>query len=517
MVGSSNIEGLCGISLCSFRRVPSRCGSPRTDSATSGLRGRADIHSGGINYCQAVNIPGDGTSADPFPLDATTIKVDDLREATIGNETLVLDRSNAQCHVLNTSSSAIWTLMGGELSIGEMIEDIAAGTDLDRAVISPIVMAAVHGFVETGLIDVIVRTEEPVGDQAIETDNGQEETAEDRDAAEQAERRSTRITRRRSWRPFVAKTLDRIPGLTRHGPWQFGDVRATIATDSAEVGDYLDHILAGLRAEEHGPDEQATVRIHIVRRRSEGQELISTYFDGQSAAIRTSPAQSIEVTLRNLNLLATTRTSGSVLLHAGAVEFDGRVVVVTGESGRGKSTLTAALVRAGGAYLTDELVIIEPENLRVRPYPKPLDLDPTSLELLELPPDDGFVVAKRHVAPDELGGISPGGTLAGVFVLGHDRTTVEEFGPIQGVAELLPNVFAATHDSPESLEILARISSSVPIVGIPRNSPRTTAGMVLAHIGGPPNRIPDPESGARTEALRLDPTGAMGHPRVSGV
>lgn len=433
-----------------------------------------------------MSIPGDRASTDPFPLDATTIRVDDLREAILGAETLVLDRSNAQCHVLNASSSAVWTLMGSEHTIGEMIEDIAAEADLDRTVITPIVMAAVQGFLETGLIDLIVRTEEPVGDPGTEHASPSEETAEDSDAAEHAERRSTRIARRRSWRPFVAKTLDRIPGLKLHGPWQFGDVRATIATDSAAVGDYLDHILAELRAEQYGPDEQATVRIHIVRRRSEGQELISTYFDGQSAAIRTSPAQSIEVTLRNLNLLATTKTSGSVLLHAGAVEFDGRVVVVTGESGRGKSTLTAALVRAGGAYLTDELVIIEPENLRVRPYPKPLDLDPTSLELLELPPDDGFVVAKRHVAPGELGGISPGGTLAGVFVLGPDRITIEEFGPVQGVTELLPNVFAATHDSPESLEILARISSSVPIVGIPRNSPRTTAGMVLAHIGVSP-------------------------------
>ena len=433
-----------------------------------------------------MSISGDRASADPFPLDATTIRADDLREATIGAETLVLDRSNARCHVLNASSSAVWPLMGGELTIGEMIEDIGAETDLDRTVIGPIVMAAVQGFVDTGLIEVNVRTEEPGSDLTLRSGVSPEETPEDRDTAEHAERRVARTARRLGWRSIVTRTLDRIPGLTVHGPWQFGDVRATIATDNVTIGDYLDHILAGLRTEESEPNGQATVRIHIVRRRSSGQELVSVYVEGQCDARRTSRAESIEVTLRDLNLLATTRTGGSVLLHAGAVEFDGRVVVVTGESGRGKSTLTAALVRAGGAYLTDELVIIEPENLRVRPYPKPLDLDPTSLELLGLPPDDGFVVAKRHVAPSELGGISPGGMLAGVFVLGPDRITIEEFGPVQGVTELLPNVFAATHDSPESLEILARISSSVPIVGIPRNSPRTTAGMVLAHIGVSP-------------------------------
>lgn len=438
-----------------------------------------------------MSIPGERASADPFPLDATTLRANDLREATIGDETLVLEYSNARCHVLNASSSAVWPLMGGEHTIGEVIEDIAAEADLDRTVITPIVMAAVQGFVDTGLIEVIVRTEEPGGEHGIEPASPSEQTAEDRAAAEQAERLAARLARRREWHSIVSRTIDRIHGLTVHGPWQFGDVRATIATDSATVGEYLDHILAGLRAEQGGPEEQATVRIHIVRRRRTDHELVSTYFDGQCTARPTSPASAIEETLRDLNLLATTRTSGAVLLHAGAVEFDGRVVVVTGESGRGKSTLTAALVRAGGAYLTDELVIIEPENLWVRPYPKPLDLDPTSLELLELPPDDGFVVAKRHVAPGELGEISLGGTLAGVFVLGPDRMTIEEFGPVRGVTELLPNVFAATHDSPGSLAMLARISNSVPIIGIGRDTLHGTTDLLMDQIGVPR----EPQSG----------------------
>lgn len=449
------------------------------------------VDSGGINYCRPVSIPGDGTSAEPFPVDATTIRVDDLREATIGAETLVLDRSNARCHVLNASSSAVWPLMGGELTIGEMIEHIGAETDLDRTVIAPIVMAAVQGFVDNGLIDVTVRTGESVDDLDTEHAVLPEESTEDRDAAEHAERRVARLARRREWDSIVIRTLDRIPGLTVHGPWQFGDVRATIATDSATVGEYLDHILTGLRTEQGGPEEQATVRIHIVRRRRTDHELVSTYFDGQCSARPTSPAKAIEETLRDLNLLATTRTSGAVLLHAGAVEFDGRVVVVTGESGRGKSTLTAALVRAGGAYLTDELVIIDPEDLWVRPYPKPLDLDPTSLELLELPPDDGFVVAKRHVAPSELGEISLGGTLAGVFVLGPDRMTIEEFGPVRGVTELLPNVFAVTHDSPGSMAMLARISNSVPLIGIGRDTLHGTADLLMDQIGVPR----EPQSG----------------------
>ena len=443
----------------------------------------AGIDSEGINYCRHVSISADGNHVDPFPLDATTIKIDGLREAIIDAETLVLDRSLARCHVLNASSSAIWQFMGGDLTIGGMIEDVTSETDLDREEIIPIVTAAIRGFADAGLIKVIDRTAEPVDHRDSEPDSSSRENAQDRNASAEGELGAAQIARGIRWRRIVSSTLDRIPGLTVHGPWQFGDVRATIATDNAAVGAYLEHILLGLRVDGSEQEERATVRIHIVRRRSEGQELVSSYFDGQPAARRSSPADSIEVTLQELNLLATTRTSGAVLLHAGAVEFDGRVVVVTGESGRGKSTLTAALVQAGGGYLTDELVIIDPEDLNVRPYPKPLDLDPNSLELLGLPPDDGFVVAKRHVSPTELGAISLGGRLAGVLILGPDPTTIAEFDPAQGVTELLPNVFAATHDSPRSMEMLAKISTSVPIFALPRSTPGDFVGSVKEQLG----------------------------------
>ena len=338
--------------------------------------------------------PGDGTSSEPIPQDATTFRADGLREAMIGEETLVLDRSNAQCHVLNSSSSAVWRFMGEELTIGEMVEVLVTETGLDRDFVLTTAEAAVRGFIDAGLVDVIPPTEAIIDRHSAEPEIDPEQFAQDLDAAEHAQRRADRSARRRSWLPTLSRTLDRIPELTVHGPWQFGDSRATIATDSPAVGAYLERILHALTVAPDGAANHTPLRIHIVRRGGGGQERVSTYFDGYRIVRRTPPAEAIEITLRNLNLLATTHTRESILLHAGAVEFDGRVVVVTGESGRGKSTLTAALVLAGGAYLTDELVIIDPQDLSVRPYPKPLDLGPTSLELLGLPAEDGFVVTR---------------------------------------------------------------------------------------------------------------------------
>lgn len=68
----------------------------------------------------------------------------------------------------------------------------------------------------------------------------------------------------------------------------------------------------------------------------------------------------------------------SLLLHGAAVAVDGTATVVPGASGAGKTTLTAALVAAGADYLTDEVVVLDGEARRVRPYPKPLTVKPGS-------------------------------------------------------------------------------------------------------------------------------------------
>ena len=63
---------------------------------------------------------------------------------------------------------------------------------------------------------------------------------------------------------------------------------------------------------------------------------------------------------------------GLVALHAAAVARNGEALVLPGPHGRGKTTLTLALLDAGWAYLTDDVTVVLPSSQRVRPYPKPL-------------------------------------------------------------------------------------------------------------------------------------------------
>jgi HprK-related kinase A len=63
-----------------------------------------------------------------------------------------------------------------------------------------------------------------------------------------------------------------------------------------------------------------------------------------------------------------------LLLHAAAVERDGRAIVMTGESGAGKSTLAALLQRRGWRLLADEFVLVDPVTGLLHPFPRPVSL-----------------------------------------------------------------------------------------------------------------------------------------------
>jgi len=61
-----------------------------------------------------------------------------------------------------------------------------------------------------------------------------------------------------------------------------------------------------------------------------------------------------------------------VVCHAGVLERGGEALLLTGEAGAGKSTLSLALVRQGWRYLGDEYAVIDPRTLEVLPFPNAL-------------------------------------------------------------------------------------------------------------------------------------------------
>ncbi len=97
-------------------------------------------------------------------------------------------------------------------------------------------------------------------------------------------------------------------------------------------------------------------------------------------------------------------------IHAAAISFEGKAVLMPGKSGSGKSTLVTWLLDNGCTYLTDELVVISMLEKRIHPFTRPISIKAGSRavisSLLNLDPRkvvagaDGVMLPHRLVNPD---------------------------------------------------------------------------------------------------------------------
>lgn len=71
-----------------------------------------------------------------------------------------------------------------------------------------------------------------------------------------------------------------------------------------------------------------------------------------------------------------------LLIHASAVEREGRAVLMTGESGAGKSTLAALLGERGWRLLGDEFALLDPATGLLLPFPRAISLKNAAIDLM---------------------------------------------------------------------------------------------------------------------------------------
>ncbi len=71
-----------------------------------------------------------------------------------------------------------------------------------------------------------------------------------------------------------------------------------------------------------------------------------------------------------------------LLLHAAVLERNGRAVILPGDPGAGKSTLTAALMLAGWRLLSDEMAMIDRGDGLLVPLARPVSLKNRSIDII---------------------------------------------------------------------------------------------------------------------------------------
>src|SRR4051812_1543314 len=148
-----------------------------------------------------------------------------------------------------------------------------------------------------------------------------------------------------------------------------------------------------------------------------------------------------------LRIIVGLHAPNRIFVHAGAVAHEGRVIVIPGLSMAGKTTLVAALVRAGAVYYSDEFAVLDERGL-VHPYAKPLSVR-----------DGALAQSDRSV--ESFGGVIGEEPLPiGAIIFTHYQTGAEwmptRLSPGRAVLAMFENTLAASTRPGEAIRVIKR-------------------------------------------------------------
>lgn len=160
-----------------------------------------------------------------------------------------------------------------------------------------------------------------------------------------------------------------------------------------------------------------------------------------------------------------------LFVHSGAVGWQGRALILPGTSRAGKSTMVAALVRAGAEYFSDEYAVID-EQGRVHPFARPLSLrDPISAR-------------QQQVKVETLGGVAARSPLPiGLVIMTHfqegETWRPARLRPGEGALALLANTIAARRWPDLALSVIGAVVDRAIVLRSPRGEAHHVAGEIL--------------------------------------
>lgn len=170
------------------------------------------------------------------------------------------------------------------------------------------------------------------------------------------------------------------------------------------------------------------------------------------------------------------RAPDAIFVHAGAVAHRGEAIVLPGMSFAGKTTLVAALVKAGAVYYSDEFAVIDREGL-VHPYAKALSIRA-----------EGDWLQTDH-AVESFGGVAGDERLPiGMIVITNYRPDAQwdptERSAGAGAMALLANAVAARERSEEVLAVVSRAAEGAIVIESDRAQADAIAPLLLQALKG---------------------------------
>ncbi len=152
-----------------------------------------------------------------------------------------------------------------------------------------------------------------------------------------------------------------------------------------------------------------------------------------------------------------------VFMHAGAVGWNGKAIIIPGDSFKGKSTLVAELVRTGASYYSDDFAVFDSGG-SLHPFPRPLALRS----------QDGKFKT-YEITPESLGGVRGIAPIPVGMILLAEYSPGKRWSPTmltsgQGVLQMIPFTLSVRHRTDFSLRVLNKIASRAIIASSYRGS-----------------------------------------------
>lgn len=197
----------------------------------------------------------------------------------------------------------------------------------------------------------------------------------------------------------------------------------------------------------------------------------STVFENDEPGLKArSLKRVLEDFERRLKMYVAEMARRRVFVHAGAVGWKGKAIIIPGRSYSGKTTLVRELVRAGATYYSDEYAVLDMQG-QLYPYPQPLAIR-----------TPGFLEQKK-IPAEEFGGVVGSKPLpVGLVVVSTYRKNVR-WRPLQltsghGILALLDNTVSARRKPAVVLPVLQKAVGAATIL----QGERSEAEAIIRHL-----------------------------------
>lgn len=181
----------------------------------------------------------------------------------------------------------------------------------------------------------------------------------------------------------------------------------------------------------------------------------------------------VRVLASDLELWVAEHAEGLVFVHAGVVAVQGKAVLLPGLTRSGKSTLTAALVRAGAEYYSDDMAPLDAQG-RVHAYRRPPKQRPDS-------PAAGWGLRLPVPGSPEPPPV-PVALVATVRFEPQAALAVEDVPAAAAVLHLMSNTVAARSRPVEALDTLTLVTATARRLEGTRGDAEEAAHAILAEL-----------------------------------